>query len=312
MIAGLVLAASVFLPSLGAYNGGVGSDNLDYDCGMDSCHDEESTSTITMSASNTTPAPSGGLSVWVNISGGEAIGGTVGVMIVSATTTSGSLPSDAGWTIVSDPSGSTTYNYYEFDSYTGSASLEWTLTAPSALGVHMLFAREMHGGDGIYSNDYSEGLVFTVTDYSGDGGVVPVGGIPTLVITSPSNSATVSGNMTINANVIASGDDPVVSAALKIDGELVSELTAAPFTWVVDTTNMSEGGHIILVTVEDSTGDVVSKEVAVFVDNESEMISMLEWMVTMGAGAVIIICISGVMVVVALAIRKHVVERRSK
>ena len=103
-----------------------------------------------------------------------------------------------------------------------------------------------------------------------------------------------------------------MSATLKIDGSVVSELTAAPFTWVVDTTNMTEGGHVILVTVEDSTGDVVSKEVAVFVDNESEMISMLEWMVTMGAGAVLIICVVGIMVVVALFIRKRVVDRRSR
>lgn len=295
-----------------AYNGGYGSADLDYDCGVDSCHDKPSTVIITMSASNSTPAPSGEVTVSVSVSGGDSVGDILGVMIVSATTTSGSLPSDAGWTILADPSGSTTYNYYEFEPYTGSASLSWTLSAPGALGVYTMFARAMHGGDGIYSKDYSEGIVFTVTDYSGGGGVVPTGSTPTLVITSPSNSATVSGNMTINANVIAAVDDPIVSATLKIDGSVVSELTASPFTWVVDTTNMSEGGHIILVTVEDSTGDVVSKEIAVFVDNESEMISMLEWMVTMGAGAVLIICVVGIMVVAALFIRKRVVDRRSR
>lgn len=292
--------------------GGVGSQDLEYDCGTDTCHDALSSCTITMSASNSTPAPGGDVTVWVNISGGQVSGDILGVMIVSATTPTGSLPSDAGWTILYDPSGVDQFNYYEISSYSVSASLEWQLTAPSTLGVYTLFARVMHGGDGIFSVDYSQGLIVTVTDYSGEGGVTPTDSVPTLLITSPSNSATVKGNLTIIANVIAPTDDPIASATLTIDEVLVGQLTAAPWEWVVDTTNMTEGGHRLKVTVVDSTGDTVSKEIAVFVDNESEMISMLEWMVTMGAGAVIIACVCGIMIVLALLIRKKVVERRSR
>lgn len=310
----VVLTAIVMVPGMDANPGGVDSDNLEYDCGG-SCHDAASSSVVTMSATNVTPAAGGTVTVTVGVSGGEAEGDPLGVMIVSATTYTNSQPSADGWTILADPSGSTTYNYYEIESYTGSVSMSWDLSAPSALGVHVLFAREMHGGAGTYANDYSAGLVFTVTDYSGgdDGGEDPgdtTTYLPTVVITSPSNSATVSGNLTINANIVSVDD--IVSATLKVDGAVIGELTAAPFSWTVDTTNMSEGGHIIVVTAVDSTGDSVSKEIAVFVDNESELVSMLEWVVTIGAGAVIIVCVVGIMVVVALYIRKRVVERRSR
>ncbi len=313
LVMGLILTAIVFAPGMYANPGGVDSDNLDYDCGG-SCHDALSTSVITMSATNVTPAAGGAVTVTVDVSGGEASDSPLGVQIISATTYTNSLPSDDGWTIVADPSGSTTYNYYEVSDYSGSVSLSWDLTAPSTLGVHVLFAREMHGGPGTYANDYSAGLVFTVTDYSAggddDGGGDVTDYIPTVVITSPSNSATVSGNLTINANIVSV--DEIASATLEIDGLAVGELTAAPFTWTVDTTDMTEGGHVIKLTVVDSTGDSVSKEIAVFVDNDSELVSMLEWVVTIGAGAVTIVCVVGIMVVMALYIRKRVVERRSK
>ncbi|MCU0852112.1 MAG: Ig-like domain-containing protein [Thermoplasmata archaeon] len=314
LAAALGLAAIVASPTIIAYNNGVSVHDYEYDCGG-SCHDTQSTCAITMAASNVTPAPSMSLTLWVNITGGEAHASPLGVMIVSATSTSNSLPSIDGWTIMADPSGSTAYNYYQITSYSDSASLMWQLTAPSTLGIHMLFAREMHGNGGIYATDYSAGLMFTVAtpadggdDGGDDGGTVT--NLPTLVITSPSNAATIKGNMTINANVVSV--DEIVSAALKIDGNLIGQKTAAPFTWVIDTRNMTDGGHVIVISVTDSTGDTVTKEVAVFVDNESDMMSMLEWLVTMGAGTVAIISVSGMLVVLALYIRKRVVSRRGK
>lgn len=315
LVMAAILTVIVLAPGIYANPGGVGSKNLEYDCGG-SCHDAVSTSVITMSATNTTPAPGGAVTVTVTVSGGEASDSELGVMIVSATTYTNSQPSADGWAIVADPSGSTMFNYYEVQEYSGSVSLSWDLTAPSTLGVHVLFAREMHGGPGTYANDYATGLVFTVTDYSAggdggdDGGTDTTANIPTVWITSPSNAATVSGNVTINANIVSV--DEIVSATLKIDGTIIGELTSTPFSWTVDTTNMTEGGHTITVTVVDSTGDSVSKEIAVFVDNESELVSMLEWVVTIGAGAVTIVCVVGMMVVLALYIRKRVVERRSR
>lgn len=316
LIVVLTMAAVVLAPTIGAYNNGAGSANREYDCGG-SCHDTASSCSITMAASNLTPSPGGTLTVWVNVSGGEASDSPLGVMLVSATTTSNSLPSDDGWTITADPSGVTTYNYYEVPSYEDSVSFVWVLEAPTSLGIHMLFAREMHGNGGIYATDYSTGLVFTVTDYSsgdgdddGDDGDGTTPGLPTIIITSPSNSATVKGNITVNANVVPMDD--VASASLTIDGTLISTLTVAPFTWVVDTTNLAEGGHVLVVSVVDSTGNTASKEIAVFVDNESELVAMLEWIVTMGAGTVAIICLTMMLVVFALYVRKRTVTRRSR
>lgn len=312
LTAAIGLAALVASPTILAYNGGAGSQNLEYDCG-DSCHDVASTCTITMAASNMTPAPGGSLTLWVNVSGGQASETELGVMVVCATTTSNSQPSADGWTITADPSGTTTYNYYEIESYVSSHSFMWQLAAPATEGIHMLFARVMHGDGGMYAADYSAGLMFTVTVYvddGGDDGGTVVTNLPSLFITSPSNAAVVKGNLTINANVVSV--DSIVSASLKIDGQLVSEKTAAPFTWVIDTTNMTDGGHVIVISVTDSTGDIATKEVAVFVDNESEVVSMLEWLVTMGAGTIAIISISGMLVVLALYIRKRVVSRGAR
>jgi hypothetical protein len=313
-IATAALIVVVLAPASGAFNGGVGTSDKEYGCG-DNCHDDPSTCTIAMSATNTTPAPGDTVTVTVDVSGGQASGNELGVMIASATTTTNSLPSDGGWTIISDPAG-TAYNYYEVDSYTGSLSASWDLSAPTELGIHMLFARVLHGGDGPCVADYSGGLMFTVTDYTGGGDGGDDNGtattVPTIVITAPSNSATVKSDMTVNVNVIATVDDPVVSITLKIDGDVFGELTSAPYSWVVDTKSLTEGGHVLVVTAVDSTGDSVSKEIAVFVDNESEMVSMLEWIVTMGAGTVAIICIVGIMIVTALYIRKRVVDRRSR
>lgn len=303
----------VFAPALGAYNGGVDSSDREYGCG-DNCHDVLSTCTVTMSATNTTPAPGDTVTVTVDVSGGQASGTEVGVMIVSATTTTNSLPSDGGWTIISDPDG-TAFNYYEVEEYAGSLSASWDLSAPTQLGIHMLFARVLHGGAGPCVADYPGGLMFTVTDYTGggdDGDDDGTTSVPTIVITSPSNSATVKSEMSVNVNVVASADDPVVSLTLTIDGDVFGELTSAPYSWVVDTTNLTEGGHVLVVTAVDSTGDLVSKEIAVFVDNESETVAMLEWIVTMGAGTVAIICIVGIMIVAALYIRMRVVDRRSR
>ena len=312
MVVALALSAVVLAPSIEAFNGGVGSDDREYLCGG-SCHTTESSSVITMTASNSTPAPGDPVTVTVDVTGGEASDSPLGVMIVCAMTTTNSLPSADGWTILADPSGTTTYNYYEVESYTGSLSLSWQLSAPTALGVHVLFAREMHGNGDDYYNDYDIGLVVTVTDYTtGGDDDVPTDGVPSVVIISPSNSATIMGNMTVNANIVGATDDPIVSATLKIDNTVIGVLDQAPFTWVVDTTNMSEGGHVVSVTAIDSTGDSVTEEVGVFFDNESEVVSMLEWIVTMGAGTVAIIAITGIMVTLALYIRKRVVERRSR
>ncbi len=312
---GIVLAGITLTPIADAYNGGAESGDEEYDC-YGGCHGTQSTAEMTMSASNLTPLPGGEVTVWVNITGGQASDSELGVMIVSALTGSGSLPSDDGWTILSDTSGITTYNYYEIDSYSASASFSWVLTAPSALGTHTLYAQVLHGGAGSCSATYSDGLVFTVSeegDTDGDG-ESPTTIRPTITITKPANAATVAGLMNVTATITpGAADDPVTSATLEIVGEyVVGTLTTSPFSWSVDTTNLTDGGYVLRITAVDSTGDSVSKEIAVFVDNESETIAMLEWIVTMFAGTVAIVAVTGIMITTALYVRKRVVERRSR
>lgn len=308
LLVGLALAAIALAPVSGAYSGGVDSGTEEYGC-TGGCHGTASTAVVTTAASDLSPTPGGEVKIWVNVSGGEASGSQLGVMIVSDTTSTGSLPSDDGWTILEDTTGGT-YNYNEIESYPGSASFSWRLSAPATVGPYTLYAKVVNGGGGTYSVT-TPGIAFTVSEEAVDGDGDDVGtDVPTLTITYPSNAATVRGNITIKASVVSV--DEITSATLRIDGTVMGELTSPPFEWTVNTTSLSEGGHVIVVTVEDATGDKVSKEIGVFVDNENELISTLEWVVTMGAGVVAIVCASGMAIILALYVRRRIVERGSR
>ncbi len=116
-----LIAIAVLSPAMTAFNNGIGDSNEQYGCSTD-CHTVQSSSVLTMAPSTTTPTPGSTVTVDVNVSGGEASGAPFGVMILSSLTATGSLPSDSGWTIVSDPTGTTTFNYHEIPAYAGSVS----------------------------------------------------------------------------------------------------------------------------------------------------------------------------------------------
>ncbi len=152
----------VSVPAIQGFPGGRGSGTEEYDCGG-SCHTNPSSATITMWSPSLAIDPGDTVNITVNVSGGQqTIGQPLGVMIVSALDTTSSLPSDAGWTILSDPGGLTAYNYYETSSYTGSVTWVWELTAPSTPGPHILYARAMHGGGQAYAVDDITGLTLQV------------------------------------------------------------------------------------------------------------------------------------------------------
>ena len=118
-------AFSVLVPTLSAHPGGEGPGIQQYDCGDPggSCHDVQGGAVLTMWASSTSPTIASEVTVIVNVTGGEAQG-TLGVMLVASKSPStSSLPSEAGWTIIQDPSGSSANNYYEVTDYAGSTSM---------------------------------------------------------------------------------------------------------------------------------------------------------------------------------------------
>jgi hypothetical protein len=177
----------------------------------------------------------------------------------------------------------------------------WTLTAPQQAGTYNLYARVMHGSPSgasevEYAKDYIDGLSFAV------GSAVPPG-IPNVIVTSPTDGSTVEGSITVNANIPSS--QPVAYAILRLDGVEIGNKSAAPFAWTIDTRAYADGDHVLNITAVDTVGNVGYKQVTVNVDNAATNTELLSWVWTMAAGSIAIVAWIGVMIVVALMIRRR-------
>ena len=301
-LAAVFAAIVVLSPTITAYNNGIGDSNEDYGCSTD-CHTVQSSSVITMSSSKSTPTPGETVTVTVNVTGGEASNAPFGVMILSALTSSGSLPSDAGWTIVSDPTGTTAFNYHEIPAYTSSVSWTWTLTAPSTAGIYTLYAREIHGNGDTYSRDYTAGLAFVV------GSAGPPGKL-SVIITSPGANTEVWDSITVAASLIPSTN--ISYAVLSIDGTEVDNKTSAPFSWTIDTRLYADGAHVFNITASNETGARGYEEITVTINNSGRQEELLTWMWTMAAGTIFIVAMVGSLIAVALMVRKHHMDKKVK
>lgn len=91
---------------------------------------------------------------------------------------------------------------------------------------------------------------------------------PTVSITSPSDSSTVSG--TVSIATTASDNVGVASVSLKVDGSLFGTATATPYTFSWNTTTMSNGTHTLTVTASDAAGNTASASVTVTVYNAGD------------------------------------------
>lgn len=248
-----IVASPVF--SYGSYSG-----NQQY--GSCTCHGTTSSVTVTMQSSpSTSVALSTGqtVSVWVNVTG--SIGGTVplGALIASNQASSSSLPTENGWTILSDPSGTTTkYNYYKTDSYSGSRSFKWTLGAPTTAGSYPLHARILHAGGNEFTKSAGP-LNFNVQ--------VAAISPPTVHISSPTNGATVSGTMTVSVTVTPGSGQTIGYVNLKVDGVQVGNDTSSPYSFGVSTTSYSNGPHTLNVTAADTVGRKGYDQISVSVNN---------------------------------------------
>jgi preprotein translocase subunit SecG len=151
--------------------GGRGSANREYNCSGSSCHATRGSSTIRMSASNLTPIAGQVIKVTVTVTGSEASSSPMGVFLIRSLTSGSSRPSVDGWEIITDPSGSTSYNYYERPDVTGGDTWVWTLRTPEKPGNYRLYAREHNGNGNSYWNDHTDGITIKVganTDASED------------------------------------------------------------------------------------------------------------------------------------------------
>ncbi len=199
-----------------------------------------------MSASATSIAPGQQTTVTVTVNGGQGNGNMLGVMLLSKMSgSSGTLPQENGWTIVTNGGGQAN-NYYEVGGYSGSASFTWTVKAPSAPGAYKLYAKVENSAGTAYTKDYTSGLSFTVT--------APTSTPPVVQITSPTSGATVSGSITVAATATPGSGQNIASVELKIDGTVVGTKAAAPYSWTVNTNVYTNAVHTILVTATDGGG----------------------------------------------------------
>jgi hypothetical protein len=99
--------------------------------------------------------------------------------------------------------------------------------------------------------------------------------LPTVSITSPLPNATIAGTATVNAN--ASDDVAVASVQFKVDNANTgSALTAAPYSYALNTNGLSNGNHILTAVATDTSGNTAtSSGVSVNVNNTASTPSIV-------------------------------------
>jgi hypothetical protein len=90
---------------------------------------------------------------------------------------------------------------------------------------------------------------------------------PTLVISSPANGTSVSGDVVVSVN--ADDDTGVASVVFSIDGTGIGTSITPPFQQSWDTTAFSDDNHNVVVTAFDSAGNSASSSINVVVENSS-------------------------------------------
>jgi hypothetical protein len=111
-----------------------------------------------------------------------------------------------------------------------------------------------------YSGGYAASHLFTVT-------YAPDTTAPGVSLTSPTDTSTVSGSVTLSAT--ATDDTGVTGVQFKLDGttNIGPEITVAPYTTTWDSTSVASGSHTISAVARDAAGNTSISTVGVGVDN---------------------------------------------
>jgi chitodextrinase len=88
---------------------------------------------------------------------------------------------------------------------------------------------------------------------------------PAVSITAPTNGATVSGLIQVQAS--ASDSVGVTGVELSVDGAVRGKRTVDPWSFSIDTTKLTNGSHAVAVTAYDAAGNSSSAQVTVSVQN---------------------------------------------
>jgi ABC-type glucose/galactose transport system permease subunit len=161
---------------------------------------------------------------------------------------------------LTDPSG-TQFNYNQIAAATTSNTFTWTLTAPTS-GSHTLYSKAFYAGPAGVT--FTQGLIFTV---GGGGGGVQSN--TSVTITTPIAGISAVGTVDINTNIVNLAG--ISYAILRIDGTIVSNLTATPFIWSWNTSQYADGLHTINITAAGADGTFGYAQQTLTVANTASM-----------------------------------------
>jgi hypothetical protein len=133
-------------------------------------------------------------------------------------------------------------------------ALEWN-TSSWSNGQHSLRVRALDAA----GNSGDDVITVTVSNKAAD--TAP----PSVAITSPSNNATVAGNVTITAS--ASDNVGVAFVEFFVDGVWCAADSSAPYSFSWDSRGVSNGAHTLMAVAEDTSGNRTSTWISVNVSN---------------------------------------------
>src|SRR3989339_1282746 len=99
----------------------------------------------------------------------------------------------------------------------------------------------------------------------------PVDNPPQVALVVPSNNSVVSGIVTISGT--ANDDNGISKVCFYIDDVIKSTDTTAPFVYTIDTTQYSNGTHIIKVIATDTIGQTANAQITISIDNTLPVIT---------------------------------------
>ena len=116
-------------------------------------------------------------------------------------------------------------------------------------GAHTLLAKAYDAA----GNTGDSAVVNTTVDNSSGSGNSADTTPPTAAITAPADGSTSSGSLTINADT--SDNVGVTKVELYLDNALTDTSTAAPYSFTLDTTTLTNGAHTFLAKAYDAAGN---------------------------------------------------------
>ena len=241
------------------------------------------------------PTPGQQVTVWVNVTGANT-GGRLGIMITSSLSSLASLPINDGWNILTDPTGTANNFNQKTSAAAGMNSFMWTLTAPTS-GSHILYSKAFYAGPA--GTTYTQGLAFNVG--GGSGGSQ---GNTSVTITNPIAGISVVGTVNINANPVNTVG--ISYTVLRIDGVVISNLTAAPYAWTWNAAQYTDGLHTINVTAAGVDGTFGYTQRTVTVSNAAvQNLDQNAWQWTVMALLLASIALISLVTVLILMMKKR-------